>query len=524
MRSFWSTLLLTGACCSACTSAGLRADVKPEGVSRAKDTPIAVPRGNASLALEPGTAAELELAPDGTVHVRLATPGHAERFVLVVASALYDVDDREFAFSVTAGAHGDPSPAKVLDGCSISSERFRGAALDDEPVPSGKPPAEGATNTLSVPTKEGASSVQARALSVGEHAVIWADTTNPSTLDREFVLQFREDFEKTILPRARAVFGTEPDVDGNGRINLVFSKLTRDTGVAFFTSCDLLPAEQGCVASNRGEYLYLTPPDAIARPYNTPNAIKEILAHEASHLLHFNRKVLKNRLSSWHEGVYASEGLGALAQDVTGYQSGNLYVALAGLQNIDAVSFGELLLEQRSQEKPRDGILRGAAYWLMRYLYDSAGGDAVNGLELQNRGGPAFIRALIDSPKPVGLALAEVAGVPSADIALDFYTALGLSGREAAGGVTPQNACFRFLPTVQDPVTQKQRGANPYAAFHGQQMSGPKTSSLAAADGKLRQGGVDYLTLEAAPNEGELAFTLRVDPRAAPRVRVGRIR
>jgi hypothetical protein len=269
--------------------------------------------------------------------------------------------------------------------------------------------------------------------------------------------------------------------------------------------------------------LYLTPPDAIAPPYNTPNAIKEILAHEASHLLHFNRKVLKNQLTSWHDGVYASEGLGALAQDVTGYQSGNLYVALAGLQNIDVVSSGELLLEQRAEEKPRDGMLRGAAYWLMRYLYDRAGGDAVNGLELQSRGGPAFVRALIDSPKPVGLALAEVAEASSADIALDFYTALALSGREAMGGSPPHNPCFSFLATLQDPVTQKQRGADPFAKFHGQQMSGPKTTQLNAADGKLRQGGVEYLALEATPDAAELAFTLRVDPRASPRVRIGRI-
>src|SRR6185436_3714989 len=116
-----------------------------------------------------------------------------------------------------------------------------------------------------------------------------------------------DDFERVSLPRARQVFGTEPDLDHDGRIQLVFTRLTRENGVAFFSSCDLAEQLEGCQGSNHGEYLYLTPPDAIKPPYNTPSAIKEILAHEVAHLLHFQRKVLRNQLTSWEDGAYLCE-------------------------------------------------------------------------------------------------------------------------------------------------------------------------------------------------------------------------
>jgi hypothetical protein len=290
--------------------------------------------------------------------------------------------------------------------------------------------------------------------------------------------------------------------------------------VAFFNACDLAGSFEGCKAGNAGEFLYLTPPDAIAPPYNTPNAIKEILTHELSHLLHFNRKVLRNRLPAWGDTVYASEGIGALAQDVVGYQSGNLYVAKAGLEGIDVFSLSDVL-ERRRRPGVHDGISRGAAYLFMRYLYDRAGGDVADGLNIVSRGGPAFLRALLDAPEPVASALPRVAGASIADLALDFYTALALSNREDDGMAAPANACFSYLPTAKDPVTAKQRGTNLFAQFHGQRMAGPRVGSAASPDAELLPGGVEYLSLDAATG-GETAFTLRAPPAVAPRVRVVR--
>jgi hypothetical protein len=374
---------------------------------------------------------------------------------------------------------------------------------------------------VAIVTPRGVQAIQARVVSAGQHATIWADTTHPTTLDAAFTAQFLEDFERIILPRARQIFGTESDLDQDGRIQLVFSSLTAERGVAFFTGCDLVEFE-GCSASNAGEYLYLTPPDAIAPPYNTPNAIKEILTHELGHLLHFNRKVLRNGLSDWQDGVFLAEGIGALAQDVTGYQAGNLYVTQAGLQGIDRFSLGAVF-DARHAEDRVEGALRGGAYLFVRYLYDRAGGDEALGLDIHSRGGPALWRALMEAREPIGRALYELTSARPDALVMDFFSALALSGRDQVGGAAPTNSCFAFLPTVKDPVTGKQRGADPFASFHGSRMTGPATGSAAAPDGVLRAGGVDYLELAARAGAPQVAFELEVDPAAMARLRVARV-
>jgi hypothetical protein len=506
----------------ACTTAVQQRGPEPSTLNAlAMGVSAADGAASAASSLEPGDVVELRAGPDGSASGVFATPGGDERFVLIVGSTKLELDQRLFDYSVTTEGTDSPMPQPTrLEGCSVRP-RPRSALSETEPSPAGEAPSEGQTRSLSIPTSGGATTVTAKAISVGKHALVWADTTNPTNLDLSFASKFRDDFENVILPRAREVFGVEPDTDENGRIHLVFSRLTHDRAVAFFTACDLRPDLQGCTASNRGEYLYLTPPDAIAPPYNSPNAIKEILAHELSHLLHFNRKVMKNDLRLWPDSSYTAEGIGALSQDVTGYQAGNLYVTKAGLDGIDGFSLGDVF-DPRARAGAPDGVLRGASYLFVRYLYDRGGGDEVSDVKVQDRGGGAFLRELLGSPRSVTAALPELAGGTASDIAMDFFTALAMSNREEAGGVAPSNGCFAFLPTLLDPVTQRQRGANLFASFHGQRMNGPRVGTVSAPDGKLRAGGVEYLELAAAAGVNELAVTVRVDPQALPRLRVGR--
>jgi hypothetical protein len=500
-----------------CASArsNLDASVAPSTASVAEAGSAGPP-----LSLAPGEVAELRLAADGSAGVRLVTPAGNERFVLIVASARFELAP-PVDYTLDFGAAASAAPAEVLTGCAIKNDAWKNVELTTDAPPVGEGPRVGANRQLVLSADSGVSSIASSVVSVGTHAVVIADTTHPSTLDAAFAEQFRSDFEEVILPRARQVFGTESDIDHDGRIGLVFSRLTKAHGVAFFSACDLLGSLSGCEGGNGGEYLYLTPPDAIDPPYNTANAIKEILTHELAHLLHFNRKVLRNRLGEWADTVYASEGIGALAQDVVGYQAGNLYVAKAGLDGIDGFSLADVF-ERRRRPGANDGVLRGAAYLFFRYLYDRAGGDEAIGKDIANRGGPALLRALLDATEPVAVALQRVSGASHTDLAMDFYTALALSNREEVALAAPANACFSYLPTSKDPVTAKQRGTNVFAAFHGMRMAGPKVTPAADADGKLRPGGVEYLSLEATPGSAEVTLSLRIDPSAAPRVRVAR--
>lgn len=353
---------------------------------------------------------------------------------------------------------------------------------------------------------------------------MWKDVTpaHPATLDDAFVSQFLTDFEDLILPRERAVFGVESDLDGDGHVSLVFTPLTYETAVAFFTGCDLVKSA-GCPTSNAGEYLYLTPPNAIAPPYNTPNAIKEILTHELSHLVHFNRKVLRNRATEWMDSGYMIEGVGAFAQDAIGPQAGNLYVTQAGLAGIAQFSLGDVLLDGTPYDKSRDGVMRGGSYLFVRWLYDRAGGDTAKpDGTIEGRGGPAFLRAVLDAPESVSKALPTVTKASQADLAIDFYTALAMSNRDEAGGAAPTNPCFSFLPIETDPVTQRQRGADPFGEFHGMKMGGPALTK--EKSGKLYAGGVTYVTVASPAGSSTLDLGVTVDAKAQPRVRVGRVR
>lgn len=478
------------------------------------------------LDLAPGEAVEVALS-DGAATVALATPTGDEAFVLVLASTVLDGVPGTFAYQLTLDDAAEAAATvDRLPGCTLTSAPWRDAAPPTEDAPQGEPPEVGDTRTFWMQAGFGSVEVPAEVIAVGETAVVWADVTaeRPALLEADFVTEFSSDFEDLILPRARTIFGIESDIDGDGRVALLFSPRTYDSAVAFFTGCDLLPMT-GCPTGNAAEVLYVTPPNVIDPPYDTPNAMKEILAHELQHLVHFGRQVLGNDLNTWPENAYVLEGLAALAQDVLGFQSGNLYVTKAGLDDLADFSLGEVLAPWGQYHRDRDGALRGGAYLFARWLYDRAGGDrATDDGAVQNRGGPAFVHALLEDARPASAVLPEVADASIEDVAMDFFTTLALSNREGIGDAPAENPCFRYLPIALDPVTGRQRGADLFVAFHGQRMNGPATTTAGAADGTLRAGGVDLLSLTAAAGEGTRTFTVSVDPEAAPRLRIARVR
>ena len=479
--------------------------------------------GNGPLTLHPGEVADVDVT-DGTGGIKLATSGAAESYVLVLASTKLDDSSTLTSWSLSTDGAPDGAHASPAAGCSITADAWRTVQVPAETPPSGTAVAQGTKKTIHMQTDTGAEDIDVEAITVGKSAVVWKDVTaaHPATLDDAFVSQFLADFENTILPRERSVFGVESDLDGDGHIALVFTPLTYKTAVAFFSSCDL-QQKAGCPAYNGGEYLYLTPPNAIDPPYNTPNAIKEILTHELSHLIHFNRKVLRNKAPAWTDSSYMVEGVGGFAQDVIGPQAGNLYVTMAGLDGITNFSLSDLFVDGTLYDKPRDGVLRGGGALFVRWLYDRAGGDTAKpDGTIEGHGGPAFVRALLEPPDSIAKVLPTAAKADLTQIALDFYTTLAMSNRDEAGGVAPANGCFAYLPTQKDPVTNTQRGADVFASFHGMQMKGPATTK--ATSGKLRSGGVTYVDLPAPDGQTELDLTVTLDPKALPRVRIGRIK
>jgi hypothetical protein len=478
---------------------------------------------SAAAALRPGEVADLAVTGGVAGGTFTATEANAQ-YVVVVASTSSDKAGAELAWSIDPTAAPPAASVAPALSCALTSDAWSQVAVPPEAGPNGNAIAVGTTKTVHAWTKDSFEDIQVKAIAVGAHAVVWADVTatHPAELDAAFVSQFLSDFENTILPRERSVFGVESDADGDGHIALVFTPLTHQTAVAFFNGCDLAEWSD-CPSSNAGEYLWLTPPNAIDPPYNTPNAIKEILTHELSHLIHFNRKVLRNGLTSWPDSAYMDEGVGGFAQDAIGPQAGNLYVAMAGLDGIADFSLANVLDDSAVYDEDRDGALRGGAYLFVRWLYDRAGGDLAQADgSIAGRGGPALLRALLDAPSSIAKVLPQTVGSSLADLGTDFYTALAMSNRDEVGGVAPANPCFAYLPTQIDPVTGKQRGADVFAKFHGMQMNGVAMTDTHA--GTIHPGGAAFVTVAPAASGAPLALTVNVDPALAPRVRVGRLR
>ncbi|MEQ9322881.1 MAG: hypothetical protein RIF41_27195 [Polyangiaceae bacterium] len=428
------------------------------------------------------------------------------RYVAIVTSGASGAGAHAYRLSLSEGASGAaPVVDCALDRVAVKSPPALGIDAD-------RPPAVGATRSFQF-RGDTPTTVKAEAIAVGRHAVVWADVdpAHRAEVDTTFAEAFLADFERLILPRARLIFGAESDVDGDGRIALLFTPLTRDKAVAFFSGCDLHP---DCPGSNGGEVLYLTPPNAIRPPYNTPRAIKEILAHELEHLLHHHHKVLAHGLREDPDGLYLHEGFGALAQDVTGFQAGNLYVTKAGLAQIDETAVGALLEEGTGYDRARDGPQRGIAYLFTRWIYDRAGGDDVDDMgKISDLGGPTLLRELLAAESSVAAALLQRSD--RARLVADFYTTLATPESGA------RNDCFAFRPTQIDPLTGKQRGADPWARFHGQSMGGATTQTF-PGDGSVRAGGGELVVLP--PRTGPTTLQLEGPAEAGLSVRVMRVR
>lgn len=529
MLAFFGSLLLTIHCGDGfeqepTTDAGNHSDAGSSEVDGLIESDADVGTSGGPYQLEPGEAVEIPLN-DGLGAASFATVGD-EAFMLILVSTHVDGDAATYDYELVIGDQTtDNVGITPVTECSLTDSAWRDVLPEPESLPSGEPPEAGDEREFVVPTDFFSERIDARVLAVGTGAVVWADITDdhPAELESEFVEEFLADFDAIILPRLRSIFGIESDIDDNGRIHIVFSPLTYETAVAFFSPCDLTPTD--CEISNEAELLYLTPPNAIDPPYNTPNAIKEILAHELQHLIHFNRSALLNDLNETIDNAYVHEGLGALAQDVSGYQAGNFYVTKAGLEEIDVFSLRDILPDRGSYDRDRDGALRGGAYLFTRWLYDRAGGDeAMPDGSVENRGGPALIRALMEAPESAATALPELTGSSTEELAMDFYTAVGVSNRDVVEDSAPTNPCFQYLETVSDPITDRQRGANLFASFHGQAMEGPATQLADSPDGSLLAGGVDLLVLEAEEGETETGFSIDVHPDAQARLRIVRIR
>ncbi len=117
--------------------------------------------------------------------------------------------------------------------------------------------------------------------------------------------QFAED-----IPILTGAFGTPSDVDGDGKMAVLFTHLIHDLGRwVLFRATSVVPAESGG-DGNMADLLWLSPVRS--------ERYRPLLAHYFQHLINFNQHVLVRRSST--ESIWLNEGLSHVAQDLVAEQ------------------------------------------------------------------------------------------------------------------------------------------------------------------------------------------------------------
>jgi len=502
-----------------------------------------------------GDVVDLPSGEGGAREIAFKAETGAEKYLAVLFSPTWTASgDVSYTVRLEAGFTTQSVPRNAQQGqalrqASLGSSRASPAHLADlpavvqalhkrqghvaHPFPS-PPPQLGEIRSFKLLGDNRVVTVDAQAAHIGSNVVFWLDVTGdpshsipPAEISPEDMAAITSQYEDIVLPRERIFFGDESDVDGNGLVFVLLSAIVHENNgpTAYFYPCDLLaPGTLGCAYSNEAEILYLTPPNAIEPPFNTVRAIVEVMAHETNHMVFFNTKYLAHPTTPDVENMYLLEGWAALAQNLTGYQRGNKYVAWYGQNLIMDLSAYAILEDGGLYNMDFDGAWRGGSYLLQQYLYDRAGGDhALGGNDFEDLCGITWIRDIFNSGD-TGIANLR-ARIPGnlEDVLFDFFTALAMTNRGPDHGPISSDPRFNYKAVEIDPVTGATRGHDAYGQLNpGMAMTGPKTFPLAEADGVMLPTGVEYLEF-GAEQAGILRLRVEAAPEWALRVRLCRI-
>ncbi len=373
--------------------------------------------------------------------------------------------------------------------------------------------------------------IKAEVEELTDELVIWKDVTTENPLgdiEEETFEEIVEKFEGIVMPRTEQIFGPISDVEGSGRIDVLVSYTVNQYGaVAYVSQCDIGNVF-GCGNwGNGSEIIYVGYPDPESS-YSSANALVEIWAHELNHLVYAWNKYIQNDLLNADENIYLTEGFSELAQDLTGFNNGNQYIWAAAIDmrefyededfSTQGISINDVVRGSGYYDYDRDGPLRGAAYLFLRYLFEQQGAMMVNDDgSLEDSGGMAWLQDWFTSTALGPDCVPATTGMDLLDVAMDWYTAIVVSGRDLN-----DDPAYNYQDRIWDPLTSFEFGVDTYASIHGWlTLNGPPVQPIDTADGGIRAGGVEYL--EVVVTEPGQVVEIPVDAAALPRARAFRI-
>jgi hypothetical protein len=202
---------------------------------------------------------------------------------------------------------------------------------------------------------------QAVVASVSNKAILMVDTLDgpPAGLfTQQQMDSITTEFDNVTYPTDAAYFNTPTDVDGNGRIIMLFTgeinKLTppnQPQGAGFiggfFFAGDFFPPTstsqaQGCAESNQAEVFYLLSPDPTGTKFGnirTASSVRQgtrgTIAHEFQHMINAGNRFQNPQVSSF-EATWLDEALAHFAEDAVGRVQ-------RGFGDLQTLTFSDLL-------------------------------------------------------------------------------------------------------------------------------------------------------------------------------------
>lgn len=262
----------------------------------------------------------------------------------------------------------------------------------------------------------------------------YVDENDLGRMPLDKLLAVIENFESK-LPVARNILGAlEPDADGNGRFEVVFSGRVNALGansggyITGFFHGENFSTQEIAPGSNEKDVLFMSVPDAEAHygiPVDTDfyfnNIACSTLIHEYQHAVNYGQKVLLGQQGA--ENATLNEGLSHALEGLCESNSTDLLAAV-GKENYSRIN--------RFLSEPNLALMQGTALanrggmaLFVRYLYEQANlgyhPRALNGAEL--------IQNLVSSPERGIANLEQATGVSFERLLSDFYVALILNGQ-----------------------------------------------------------------------------------------------
>jgi len=285
--------------------------------------------------------------------------------------------------------------------------------------------------------------IAATVRAVGEHLVLAADDASPSGgFGPDEWAALLAELDGTVFPAEEAYFGTPPDLDGNGRVIVLFTPRVNALAApgaagigGFFLPLDLAAAAVGpgtsdrdgaCPASNEAEILYLSAPDpegtgglALAVDAAVRSA-KGVVAHELQHLINLGGRTGRpDGGFADAEEIWLDEALSAIGEEAAG---------LAAIERaVDSDLGWSQVGSTREEREAFDAYQLGNFLGLRLYLSDPAATPVLAG------GGTVDTRDL--GARGFGWLLLRWAGERAVGDERTFFRRLAGGGRDADRGL-----------------------------------------------------------------------------------------